>query len=93
MLSATGHDSPINPHSPNCNGSTYNTMIEWENVEINSKPLSEIDANDPVKYSICAKECNFLDNPDWKPFKQISKCEKIYSLFKINQNLVLIVCL
>ena len=36
-------------------------MIEWENGEITSEPLSIIGVNNPVTYAIYARENNLLD--------------------------------
>jgi hypothetical protein len=47
----TAHEGPLKPNDPHYNGSMWNVMVEWENGEISSEPLSVIAADDPV---ICA---------------------------------------
>ena len=51
-------------------------MIEWENGEVTSEPLSIVAADDPVTCAIYAKENNLLEAPGWKHFKPIAKREK-----------------
>jgi len=50
------HEGPLAQNHPNYKGSTYNGMIEWENGEITSEPLSIIVADDPVTCALYAKE-------------------------------------
>ena len=59
----TAHEGPLQPNHPNYNGSTYNVMIEWENGEITSEPLSIIGADDSVTCAIYARENKLLDKP------------------------------
>ena len=72
----TAHEGPLQPNHPNYNGSTYNVMIEWENGEITSEPLSIIGADDPVTCAIYARENKLLDKPGWKRFSRLAKREK-----------------
>jgi len=51
-------------------------MIEWENGEITSEPLSVIAADDPVTCAIYAREHDLLDQEGWKRFKGIAKRDK-----------------
>jgi len=62
----TAHEGPLKQNHPNYKGSTYNVMIEWENGEITSEPLSIIAADDPVTCAIYAKENNLLEQDSWK---------------------------
>ena len=72
----TAHEGPLNPNHSNYNGSIYNVMIEWENGEITSEPLSIIGADDPVTCAIYARENNLLNKPGWKRFARLAKREK-----------------
>ena len=51
-------------------------MIEWENGEITSEPLSVIGADDPVTCAIYADENNLLDKPGWQRFRRLAKRKK-----------------
>ena len=51
-------------------------MVEWENGEITSKPLSIIAADDPVTCTIYAKDNDLLLTPGWKCFKSIANWQK-----------------
>ncbi len=42
----TVHESPLKPSKPSYKGSKYNIMVEWENGEIMSEPLTKIAADD-----------------------------------------------
>jgi hypothetical protein len=75
----TSHQGPLKTDHPDYKGSTYNVMIEWENGEITSEPLSIIAADDPVTCAIYAKENNLLDQPGWKRFKGIAKRQKKFT--------------
>jgi hypothetical protein len=74
----TGHEGPLESHHNSYKGSKYNVMIEWENGEITSEPLSNIATDDPVTCAIYARENGLLDLPGWKRFKSIAKKEKKY---------------
>ncbi len=69
----TAHQGPLKPDHPDYKGSSYNVMIEWENGETTSEPLSIIAANDPVTCAIYARDHNLLELPGWKRFKPIAK--------------------
>ena len=75
----TSHQGPLKPDHPDYNGSSYNVMVEWENGEVTSEPLSIIAADDPVTCAIYAKDCNLLDKPGWKRFKSIAKRQKKFT--------------
>jgi hypothetical protein len=52
-------------------------MVEWENGEITTEPLSVIAADDPVTCAIYAKEHDLLDTTKgWKHFRNLAKREK-----------------
>ena len=51
-------------------------MIEWENGELTSEPLSIIGADDPVTCANYAKDNNLLDTLGWTFFKRLAKREK-----------------
>jgi hypothetical protein len=74
----TGHEGPHTANHPSYKGSRFNVMIEWENGEITSEPLSNIAADDPVTCAIYARENGLLDTPGWVRFKTIAKREKKY---------------
>ena len=67
------HEGPLQPSDPSYKGSKFNVMIEWENGEVTSEPLSIIAADDPVTCAIYAKENNLLDLDGWKRFKGIAR--------------------
>jgi hypothetical protein len=50
-------------------------MVEWENGETTTEPLSVIAANDPVTCAIYAKEHDLLDTEGWKRFRNTAKRE------------------
>jgi hypothetical protein len=75
----TAHQGPLTPDHPDYNGSRYNIMIEWENGEITSEPLTVIAADDPVTCAIYAKEKGLLNEPGWKRFKGIAKRQKKFT--------------
>ena len=72
----TSHQGPLKSDHPDYNGSSYNIMVEWENGDITSEPLSVIAADDPVICAIYAKENNLLHLPGWKRFMYIAKRQK-----------------
>jgi len=72
----TAHEGPLAPNHRNYKGSLYNVMVEWENGEITSEPLSVIAADDPVTCAIYARENNLLELEGWKRFRHIAKRQK-----------------
>ena len=71
-----GHEGPLTEDDKTYNGSSYNVMIEWENGEITSEPLSMIAADDPVTCTLYAIEKDLLHVDGWKRFKRIAKNQK-----------------
>jgi hypothetical protein len=51
-------------------------MVEWENGETTTEPLSVIATDDPVTCTIYAKEHDLLDTEGWKRFRNTAKREK-----------------
>ena len=51
-------------------------MIEWENGETTSEPLTIIAAGDPVTCAIYASEDDLLELDGWKRFKGQAKQQK-----------------
>jgi len=78
------HEGPLKPSDPSYKGSKYNVMIEWENGEVTSEPLTIIATDDPVTCTIYAKENGLLDLDGWKQFKGIAKHDKKF-LRMVNQ--------
>src|SRR5687767_13570290 len=56
-------------------------MVEWENGEITSEPLTVIAEDDPVSCAIYARDHNLLDTDGWKRFKGLAKRQK--NLFQV----------
>jgi hypothetical protein len=73
----TAHQGPLMPHDWDYNGSLcYNVMIKWENGEIITEPISVIAVDDPVIWTIYARDNNLLKLDGWGWFKGIAKCKK-----------------
>ena len=72
----TAHQGPLRSNDKDWRGSSYNVMIEWENGEITTEPLSIIGADDPVTCAIYARDHNLLELDGWKRFKGIAKREQ-----------------
>ena len=72
----TGHQDPLTQNDKDYNGSNYNVMIEWENGEITTEPLSIIAKNDPVTCAIYARDNDLLELDGWKRFRGIAKREQ-----------------
>jgi hypothetical protein len=51
-------------------------LVEWENGEITTEPLSVIAANDPVTCAVYGREHDLLDVEGWKHFRNLAKCKK-----------------
>jgi hypothetical protein len=71
-----GQQGPLLCSDPNYKGSKFNVMVEWENGETTTEPLSIIATNDPVTCAIYAKEHDLLDTEGWKRFRNMAKREK-----------------
>lgn len=78
------HQGPLEASHKDYMGSSYNVMVEWENGEITTEPLSTIAADDPVTCAIYARENNLLQLSGWKRFKALAKREKKF-LRLVNQ--------
>jgi hypothetical protein len=70
------HQGPLLCSDPNYKGSKFNVMVEWENGETATEPLSIIATNDLVTCAIYAKEHDLLDTEGWKRFRNTAKREK-----------------
>jgi len=71
-----GHEGPFKPSDPEYKGSRYNVLVEWENGEITSEPLSIFGKDDPVTCAVYAREHGLLEEEGWRRFKGIAKREK-----------------
>ena len=71
-----GHQGPLLRSDPDYKGSKFNVLVEWENGEITSEPLSVIAADDPVTCAIYAKEHDLLGAEGWKHFRTLAKREQ-----------------
>ena len=72
----TAHEGPLKSSDPHYKGSAWNVMIEWENGEITTEPLSIIAADDPVTCAIYARDHNLLELDGWKRFARLARREK-----------------
>ena len=73
----SAHEGPLDHNSPSYQGSKYNVMVEWENGEITTEPLSILAADDPVACALYARDNGLLNTEGWKRFKRIAKREKL----------------
>jgi hypothetical protein len=71
-----GHQGPLLRHNKDYNGSRFNLLVEWENGEIMTEPLSVIATDDPVTCAVYAREHELLDVEGWKRFRNLAKHEK-----------------
>jgi hypothetical protein len=71
-----GDQGPLLCSDPNYKGSKFNVMVEWENGETTTEPLSVIATDNPVTCAIYAKEHDLLDTEGWKRFRNMAKREK-----------------
>jgi hypothetical protein len=51
-------------------------MIEWENGEVTTEPLSTFAQDNPVPCALYAQEKGLLDLPGWKRFKLLARHQK-----------------
>ena len=70
------HEGPLNSNHPNYKGSKFNVIVEWENGEVTSEPLTKFGADCPVECAIYARDHDLLDTQGWKRFKKIANREK-----------------
>jgi hypothetical protein len=54
-------------------------MIEWENGEITTEPLSVLAIDDPITCAMYALENNLLEKPRWKRFHKMAQSKRNYS--------------
>jgi hypothetical protein len=71
-----GHQGPLLQHDKDYNGSRFNLLVQWENGEITTEPLSVIAADDPVTCAVYAREQDLLDVEGWRHFWNLAKREK-----------------
>jgi hypothetical protein len=71
-----GHQGPLLWHDKDYNGSRFNVLVEWENGEITTEPLSVIAADNPVTCAVYAREHDLLDVEGWKCFLNLAKRKK-----------------
>jgi hypothetical protein len=71
-----GHQGPLLRHDKDYNGSRFNVLVECENGEITTEPLSVIAADNPVTCAVYAREHDLLDVEGWKRFRNLAKHEK-----------------
>ena len=57
---------PLKQGYKDCNGSSYNVMVEWLNSKITTFPLDILGADNPVNCVQCARNNGLLDTPGWK---------------------------
>jgi hypothetical protein len=73
----TAHEGPLERSHQNYKGSKFNVMMEWENGEITTKPLSIIAADNHVSCAIYARDDDLLGLEEgWRRFKGIAKWQK-----------------
>jgi hypothetical protein len=70
-----GHQGPLLWHDKDYNGSRFNVLVEWENGEITTEPLSVIAADNPVTCAVYPRAHDLLDVEGWKRFRNLAKCE------------------
>jgi hypothetical protein len=71
-----GHQGPLLRHDKDYNGSRFNVLVERENGEITTEPLSVIAADDHVTCAVYAREHDLLDVEGWKCFRNLAKRKK-----------------
>ena len=70
------HQGPLESTDPDHKGSKYNVMVEWESGEVTYEPLTLISQDDPITYSVYAKNHYLLDTTGWKHLKIYAKTSK-----------------
>ncbi|MEL7196229.1 MAG: reverse transcriptase domain-containing protein [Bacteroidota bacterium] len=78
------HEGPLSKNDHSYKGSKYNVMIEWENGEKTSEPLSILAKDDPVTCAIYARENDLLDLDGWKQFRKIAMRKQTFDR-QVNQ--------
>ena len=54
---------PLKPGHKDCNGSSYNVMVEWSNGKLTTVPLDVLAADNPVTCAQHARDNGLLDMP------------------------------
>ena len=70
------HQGPLTQKHPDYNGSRFNVMIEWENGEVMTEPLSVIAEDDPVSCAVYARDNKLLHVPGWRQFEKLARRQK-----------------
>lgn len=70
------HEGPLTKTHKDYKGSRWNLVIEWENGEQTSEPLTVIAKDDPVSVALYAGDNGLLDTPGWTRFKTIYRKHK-----------------
>ena len=73
----TAHEGPLERNAPAYQGSKYNVMVEWENGEVTTEPLSIMATDAPVVCDRYARDNGLLNTDGWKHLKKIARKEKI----------------
>jgi hypothetical protein len=60
------HEGPFRTSNPEYKGSRYNVLVEWENVEVTSEPLTIFGKGDPMTCTVYACEHGLLEEEGWK---------------------------
>jgi hypothetical protein len=71
-----GHQGPLLQHDKDYTGSRFNLLVEWENGEITTEPLSVIAADNAMTCAVYAREHDLLDVEGWRHFRNLPKREK-----------------
>ena len=79
------HRGPCTSSDPECIGTSYNLLIEWETGELTWEPLSNITASDPYTCAIYAKKHDLLNTPGWKLLKRHARTAR--RLIRTNRGL------
>ena len=70
------HEGPLKQVQKNYKEYKYNLIIQWENDEITSEPLSQFAKDDPVSCAQYALDNDLLTLEVWKRFRGISNNQK-----------------
>ena len=70
------HQGPLKPDDTHYVASHFNVKVEWENGETTYEPLNIIAADDPITCAIYARESRLLEEPSWRQFLCLARCEK-----------------
>ena len=67
------HEGPLHQEHPSYNGSKWNVMVEWENGEVTSEPLTIIANDDPASCAQYALNNDLLYTEGWRQFRRLAK--------------------